>query len=213
MNHREEALKHELFSRMNFSIQEHRFYCGHCQTLVMPPASQIFESGQRLRWSSCPSCQSLNVFIGSDQIHPIPSIRVDEAVPSKYAIRYQKASKILSICPDSSASAVRKCIELILEDEFGAKSEKLFDKIEEIKTKLSPELYEDFNRLRKMGNFGTHIHKNSKTGELLSIEKEEAEFALMLLNELFEECFIKPARKKKISEQFDEKMRSSRRNK
>lgn len=185
------------------------FECGYCKTHIIKLQSQIIEGYEALRWDRCPNpnCHQLNLFIENNRVYPNEStLEVAEEVPQLYAEKYQKAHKILRICPDSSAAASRKCLELVLINAFSATQPNLIDKINEIKDKISLHLYEQLHCLREIGNFGAHPRKNTHTAELLSVEPGEAEYCLELLKELFDECFVKPKKRQEINKMVNDKI-------
>lgn len=205
-------LGQELLDKLRFNMIEGQFKCGYCKTHVIKIQYQLFDYGEPLRWSRCsnPNCGMLNIFLANELVHPsVLTVDISKEVPDIYAARYRKALQILNICPESSATSSRKCLEMILEDHFGAKKRNLNDKIDEAKDKLSSNLYENLHRLREVGNFGAHPKKNTHTAELIEVEAGEAEYCLWLLEELFDECYIKPARKRDINNQLDKKIKSA----
>lgn len=200
--------------QLHFNIVEREFKCGYCKTHVIKRQNQIFDNGEPLRWTRCsnPNCGRLNVLLDDLQIHPSSVVvEVSKDVPTKYADRYQKAVEINPIFPEASATVSRKCLEMILEDYFHAKKRNLIDKIDEVRNQLPSDLYDNLHRLREIGNFGAHPKKNSNTSELIEVEQGEADYCLWLLNELFEECYIKPARKKEINTRLDKKIEAGKR--
>ena len=186
------------------------FECGFCKTHIIKTQSQIIQDCEALRWDRCPNpdCTQLNIFVNDKRVYPAkPVVVVSQDIPDEYAVRYTKAFYILDICPEASAASSRKCLELVLINKLGAKKKDLYDKIIEIKDKISSELYEQLHYLREIGNFGAHPRKNTHTAELLPVEPGEAEYCLELLTELFDACFIKPKKRESIHKLVNEKMK------
>jgi hypothetical protein len=203
-------LGQELLDKLRFRIIEDEFECGYCKTHVVKFQYLLFDHSESLKWSRCsnPNCGKLNIFLENKLVHPSAlTVNVPKEVPDKYAARYKKASQILNICPESSATCSRKCLEMILEDHFGAKSRNLNDKINEVKNKIPSRLFEGLHQLREVGNFGAHPKKNTHTAELIEVELGEAEYCLWLLEDLFDECYIKPAKEIARSTLIDEKIK------
>lgn len=189
---------------------EMAFECGYCKTHIIKTQSQIIQDFEAIRWDRCstPHCQKLNIFIENNRIFPVfPTLELNPNLPEEYAGRYKKAHHILNICPEASAASSRKCLELVLVDALGAKKRDLFDKLNEVESKISSDLSEQLHYLREIGNFGAHPRKNTHTTELLPVEPGEAEYCLELLLELFDECFVKPKKRENIKKMLDEKMK------
>lgn len=145
------------------------------------------------------SGDQLNVLINQILAHPQETpINLSNEIPKEYADLFIKARKVLKICPETSATCSRKCMELILINIFKAKKWNLSDKIKEVEKFLPSDFWKDLDFLIDFGNFGAHPKKDTSTGELIQVEKGEAEYCLYLLECLFDECFIKPKNRENI---------------
>jgi hypothetical protein len=106
-----------------------------------------------------------------------------------------EACNVLKDSPRASAALSRRCLQDLLKEKGGAKKRDLNDQIEEMMVgdRLPPDLAEDLDVVRNIGNFGTHTQKSTHSGEILDVEPGEAEWNLDVLEELFDYYFVRPA--------------------
>jgi hypothetical protein len=76
----------------------------------------------------------------------------------------------------------------------GARKRDLADQIEEVLSKLPPEIAENVDAIRHVGNFAAHPMKSTSSGEIVDVEENEAEWLLEVLEELFGHYYVAPAR-------------------
>jgi hypothetical protein len=60
---------------------------------------------------------------------------------------------------------------------------------------LAPDLANDLDALRTVGNFAAHPIKSTSTGDVVEVEEGEAQWIVDLLYELLDFYFVRPARR------------------
>jgi len=69
-------------------------------------------------------------------------------------------------------------------------------------------LAECLDHIRIIGNFAAHPIKSERTGEIIDVEPDEAEYALEVLELLFNFYFVQPEKMRKMKEALDKKRAS-----
>jgi hypothetical protein len=67
-------------------------------------------------------------------------------------------------------------------------------------------LADDLDALRTVGNFAAHPMKSTNTGEVVDVEPGEAEWMLDLLDDVFDQYFVGPAKRARNREQLNQKL-------
>ena len=170
----------------------------------------------------CPACGRMNLFLvkgkeGRVAHRGIEIIDIEERipirpqgssrppcppeVPSHIAEDYTEACLVLPLSPKASAALSRRCLQNLLRDAAGVKPANLADEIQQVidSKQLPSHLIEIIDAVRHIGNFAAHPMKSEKTGEILPVEPQEAEWNLDVLEALFDFYYVQPsviARKK-----------------
>jgi len=143
-------------------------------------------------------------------IHPKGSNRppVSSEVPSTFADDYTEACLVLPDSPKASAALSRRCLQNLLREKAGVKHTNLADEIQEVMDSgtLPTHLVDVIDAIRNVGNFATHPIKSQKTGEILPVEPQEAEWNLDVLEALFDFYFVQPSVVKKKRAALDNKL-------
>ena len=134
---------------------------------------------------------------------PVPS-----DVPQIFADDYTEACLVLPDSPKASAALSRRCLQNLLREKAGVKHANLTDEIQEVidSGKLPSHLVEVIDAIRNVGNFAAHPVKSQKTGEILPVEPQEAEWNLDVLEALFDFYFVQPSMVKKKRAALDNKL-------
>lgn len=132
---------------------------------------------------------------------------LSDLVPKKYADLYIESSIVLPYSPRASAALSRTCLQGLLREYGKVTHGRLFDEIKQIinADSLPSRLAELLDVIRTIGNDATHPNKYQTTGEIIPVEKKEAEWGLEILNELFDHYIIKPDLQGKKLEAFRKK--------
>jgi hypothetical protein len=134
---------------------------------------------------------------------PVPS-----EVPPVLADDYTEACLVLPDSPKASAALSRRCLQNLLRENAGVRHANLADEIQEVidSGKLPSYLVEVIDAVRNVGNFAAHPIKSQKTGEILDVEPEEAEWNLDVLEALFDFYFVQPSVVKQKRAALDHKL-------
>lgn len=127
--------------------------------------------------------------------------KLDKAIPDKYANEYKEAEKVLQVSPKACATLCRRILQNIFHD-IGIQKRDLLQEIDEFsqQNNVPSELIDMLSLLRQVGNFAAHPKKSTHTGEIVEVEKGEAEVLLDVLFELFDFCFVRPQRQRATME-------------
>ena len=143
-------------------------------------------------------------------IYPKGSNRppVSSEVPSMFADDYTEACLVLPDSPKASAALSRRCLQNLLREKAGVKHTNLADEIQQVidSGTLPTHLVDVIDAIRNVGNFATHPIKSQKTGEILPVEPQEAEWNLDVLEAFFDFYFVQPSVVKKKRADLDRKL-------
>jgi len=143
-------------------------------------------------------------------IYPKGSNRppVSSEVPSMLADDYAEACLVLPDSPKASAALSRRCLQNLLREKAGVKHTNLADEIQQVidSGTLPTHLVDVIDAIRNVGNFAAHPIKSQKTGEILPVEPQEAEWNLDVLEALFDFYFVQPSVVKKKRAALDSKL-------
>ena len=208
--------------------------CPHCKTRIFnyaqPVTTRNLKSAEGSTVSAeiiltqvCPECDRLVVeyflkhYVGHEpDLREIiwPKLRsaarpVPPEVPEKFAEDYLEACLVLEDSPKASAALSRRCLQLILRDELGVSQGTLFSEIKEVinRPDIPSHISGTLDQIRKIGNFAAHPNKYKTTGEIVPVEQGEAEWCLELIEELFDFCFVAPARARQRQQAINAKLR------
>lgn len=109
---------------------------------------------------------------------------------------YREASLTLEISPRASAALSRYCLQKLLRTKAGVKAGNLKNEIQEVidSRSLPTYLNEAIDAIRNIGNLAAHPSEDKQTGELIEVEREEAEWLIEILDALFDFYFVQPAK-------------------
>ncbi|OEU42170.1 hypothetical protein BGV40_11030 [Methanosarcina sp. Ant1] len=137
--------------------------------------------------------------LGSSRL-PCPSV-----VPEDIRQDYNEACLVEPYSKKASAALSRRCLQNMLRSN-GIKKGDLSKEIDEAMKTLPSSLAESIDAIRQIGNFAAHPLKSTSTGEIMDVEDEEAEWALDVLEDLFDFYYVQPAVTKRKREAMDKKL-------
>jgi len=73
---------------------------------------------------------------------------------------------------------------------------------------LPKEIADNINAIRNIGNFASHPLKEQQTGQIIDVEKGEAEWDIEVLIDLFDFYYVKPAAAKEKRDALNAKLHS-----
>lgn len=129
-------------------------------------------------------------------------------VPESLRSDYAEAVAILEISPQSSAALARRIVQQVLTEQGGYAEGNLARQIDAfVEDERTPSaLSGNLHYLREIGNFAAHPVKSERTGEILPVERGEAEWALDVVDGLFDHYFVTPRRNEARRREFEERL-------
>ncbi len=135
---------------------------------------------------------------------------VDPTVPERFRRDFLEAAAILDISPRMSAVLARRILADLLAEYAGQKQFNLSDRIDAFNKDASRPrtLRENLHRFREVANLGAHT-TTSDQGDIIEIEREEADWTLELVERLFEALIVAPAADRKMRDNIDAKIKAA----
>ena len=135
---------------------------------------------------------------------------VDPTVPRSMVEDYQEAAAILDLSPRMSAVLARSILADLLERYAGHTQFSLTDRIDAFnKQPAHPRtLRENLHHFREIADLGAH-KKTSDHGQIIKIERAEADWTLDLVQRLFDHLIATPAADKKMRDAIDGKLKAA----
>ena len=99
------------------------------------------------------------------------------------------------LSPMASAVLARRCLQQVIRTKLEIKKDRLFDEIAEAvkRPELSKPTAAALDHVREIGNWGAHPAQD-QASEIVEVSPEEAEYTLGVLELLFEDLYVTPAR-------------------
>ena len=87
----------------------------------------------------------------------------------------------------------------------------LADEIQDVidSGKLPADLTDSIDAIRNIGNFAAHPMKSKQSGEILEVLPGEAEWTVVVLEELFDFYFVRPAQRQKMKDDLNKKLQDA----
>jgi hypothetical protein len=114
---------------------------------------------------------------------PMPSY-----VPAAVVGDYMEAYAIASLSPKASATLARRAIQGMIRDFWKVKPGRLVDEVAQIKNKVTSEVWEGIEAVRKVGNVGAHMETDIDV--IVEVEPNEATLLLGLIELLVDEWYV-----------------------
>ena len=126
-------------------------------------------------------------------------------VPEPLRSDYAEAVAILDRSPQASAALSRRIVQQVLTEQGGYAQGSLAQQITDFIKDERPSsvLRRNLHYLREIGNFAAHPVKSEHTGEILPVEHGEAEWALEVVDALFDHYFVARGRNEARRREFD----------
>jgi hypothetical protein len=178
-----------------------------------------------LYWMQCPACNEVIVTVRRGYHSAIEQLdlaaaelwfavpkkpnprRLDPLVPDPYRRDYLEATLILDDSPRMSSVLSRRILQDLLEQFAGRTEYKLEDRIDNfIADPQYPSTIKDnLHHLRDIANFGAHTKTNKATGEIIEVDRDEAEWTLEVIDGLFDYFIVGPEKSKQRRADWDNK--------
>lgn len=111
-----------------------------------------------------------------------------EYIPGKIREDYEEAYAVLNYSPKASATLSRRCLQGMIRDYWGITKANLFLEIDALKEHIPAQQFKAIDSLRKLGNIGAHMSKD--TDLIIDIEPYEAEKLLKLIEILLDQWYV-----------------------
>lgn len=123
---------------------------------------------------------------------------VPKEVPKEIAEDYSESCLVLNDSLKASAALSRRALQLLLRQSAGITKGNLANEIQQVldSKQLPSYLSESIDAIRNIGNFAAHPLKSTSTGEIIDVERGEAEWNLEVLEMLFDFYYVQPERTK-----------------
>lgn len=138
-------------------------------------------------------------------------ISLPEDVPVEIAQTYREAVLISDLSGRASAAMARRCLQGIVRDFWSIPENKrgnLGAELSHIRDRIDPELWEDIQAVRSIGDIGAHMDKN--VNEVIDVSPEEARILIQLIENLFQDWYIQRAKRRAISRSLRESLAEKR---
>ena len=126
----------------------------------------------------------------------VPERHVPSEVPIEIAEDYRDATATLATSPKASAALSRRCLQNTVRQRTNIVERTLEKEIDAVigQGLVSTGLCEQLHAVRQVGNFAAHPSKDTSTGQIVDVEPGEAEWNLDVLDGLFDELYVAPAK-------------------
>jgi hypothetical protein len=113
--------------------------------------------------------------------------------------------------PKASAALSRRCLQNIIRSKAGITKKNLVDEIQELldKGNLPTPIAESIDYIRNIGNFSAHPMKSQTTGQIIEVEKGEAEWSIEVLLMLFDYYYVQPSKITERRKSLDAKLKEA----
>lgn len=202
--------------------------CPHCQvefhgrwvTALWPNAASLRSPGERsnvsVQSTLCPRCRKRVIRIragrGGGKVEEYVAYprnatgrTAPPEVPEPLRSDYAEAVAILALSPQASAALARRIVQQVLTGQGGYEQTTLARQIgafvEDDRTPSA--LSDNLHYLREIGNFAAHPIESEHTGEIMPVGPGEAEWALEVVDRLFDYYFVAPGKDEARRREFD----------
>ncbi|WP_157179928.1 DUF4145 domain-containing protein [Rhizobium sp. CCGE 510] len=140
------------------------------------------------------------------RVMPLPA-----SVPDEIRITYEEAVLISEISGRAAAAMARRCLQGIVRNFFNIPQEKrgnLGAELSFVKDRIDPDLWEDIQTLRSVGDIGAHMDKN--VDQIIDVSPQEARSLIELIETLFAEWYAAKEKRAKNKEALQQIFREKR---
>jgi len=152
--------------------------CVHCEKTVFVQSEYVYDKGEMEIISIYPQ-----------KLPPVIPQEIDTA----YHDDYRQAMLICELSPKASAALSRRILQMVLHKEYQINDTNLYEALKKFKQKIDIPSYIKINidAVRHIGNMAVHPIENS-VGTIIDIDTGDADWLLLILEDLFEFTFIRP---------------------
>lgn len=183
--------------------------CPNCDKLVIKLSVGTIEEGDYA------GEYAINVEVESILLYPLLTKPINNNyIPQIYFDEYEEACNVITISPKSSAAMCRRLLQNILQNilqnEFEIKErtlDKEIDRFIELPG-IPSHITGAVDAVRVIGNYAAHPSKTKTTGEIVPVEKGEAEWLIEVIDALFDFVFIQPKKLENRRNELNKKLES-----
>ena len=140
-----------------------------------------------------------------------PRNPIHKDVEEIFRVDYDRGVKLLTIDPMASAAYSRRLLQHYIQKKHKIKAQGLKNELKKLK-KLNyypADLIELFSNIKHYGDFAAHAKTDQITGEIIDIDPDEAEWLLVILEEMFEYDYARKSRIKESQRKLQDKLQRS----
>ena len=188
------------------SWQWAKMYCPSCHNMIIKVRLQYYTGGQ---------FPGDEVYAADREVWVEPSTPkrapVGEGVPSEFVVDYEEALAVLPVSPKASAALSRRVLQSIMWDQgydgrnLAAQIDKLLAETRGDKV-LPTSVQANVDVIRNVGNFAAHAITDDTTLQVIPVSREEAEWCLTIIENLFEHYYVIPAAHDKLRDEFNQRL-------
>ena len=109
-------------------------------------------------------------------------------IPEPIRKAYAEACRIRDLSPNAAATLARRCLQGMVRDFHGVERSSLKQEFDEIKDKVTPDVWRGIEGVRKLGAIGAHMAEN--VNFIIDVEPEEAGQLIWLIEFLLEKWYV-----------------------
>ena len=183
-----------------------KMYCPSCHNTIIKVRLRIYTGGE---------FPGDEVYSTYREVWVQPStparVPVGGGVPSEFLEDFQEALVVLPVSPKASAALARRVLQSVLWDQ-GYNGRSLAVQIDNLLAEtrsdkvLPTSVRANVDVVRQLGNFSAHAITDDTTLQVIPVNKEEAEWCLTIIENLFEHYYVVPEAHKKLRDEFNEKL-------
>lgn len=110
-------------------------------------------------------------------------------MPQEIRSTYREACRIMNLSPKASATLSRRCLQGMIRDFWKVNNKpNLYQEIDAVKDQVAPDTWDAIDAVRKVGNIGAHMEKD--TNVIVDVDPGEAEILIELIETLFVDWYV-----------------------
>lgn len=179
-------------------LQMHAVTCPNteCKKLYLEVMLTNVQKDETTNWTTRPT-----KIIKEWRLLPESEARVlPDYIPQAIKSDYYEACRIRDLSPKASATLARRCLQGMIRDFWGISKQTLKEEIEELKSKVEPDIWDSIDAVRSVGNIGAHMEKEINL--IINVEPGEAQLLIGLIEQLIDDWYVARDNRRKRTEQL-----------
>ncbi len=167
-----------------------------CKKLYLEVMLTNVQKDETTNWTTRPT-----KIIKEWRLLPESEARVlPDYIPQAIKSDYYEACRIRDLSPKASATLARRCLQGMIRDFWGISKQTLKEEIEELKSKVEPDIWDSIDAVRSVGNIGAHMEKEINL--IINVEPGEAQLLIGLIEQLIDDWYVARDNRRKRTEQL-----------